>query len=169
MLMDRCLMCGKEAELDERGFCRDCGAKAETGLPPFNSPERKVYDQVDKIGRVPQKYERVDCLLPTWKIISALNSFYKFFKKGIIIICSISAVIWLLYCAVGSYQNGQDQLTASQNYLRGGGSAVVQAFNPHWEAIIAIILILIIGIFLAYLSQAVAKIVEKVTENDYKN
>lgn len=153
----RCKFCGKNAVLDNSGICQEC-----------ENEFSKQSTSRERAEATPQS-KRMHPLLPTWKIISAFNSFYKFFKTGGIIICSILAAGWLLYCMFGAASNEQDKIDAAQNYMSRGVVTAVQPFNPHWEVIVSIILILIGSLFLAYFSQAVAKVIEKITEIDYKD
>lgn len=176
--MGQCKLCGMTAALDKYGYCKECEKKIEesplgrntfqsnntsgqpvasiqrpSGAVPIDYTERKTLDRL----------EHEECFLPTHKIIQAFNNFYKFFKRGSISASIVLFVGWLIYAMYGLADDAARQSTEIESYAYGASQTLpVQGFNPHWEFLLTVALILILGLFLAYFSQAIAKIIEKV-------
>ena len=159
-LYGRCMLCGKNAVLDSSGICKEC----EKG-----NAEQSTSRKTKERNKATRHSKQAGALLPAGKIISAFNSFYKLFKIGGIIVCSVSTVIWIFNFVFGMLNNLAEKTEVAEETAQSGILSPFPSFNPHWEVLLATFLILIGCLLLAYLSQAVAKVIEKITESDYKN
>lgn len=176
-----CKICGNKTYLNENGICFDCVNGKEkpvnhrsTGIcrfcgetAPLNSDGtcEKCLTKFSK-GKIPIEEEQMldpseSCIISDHKIIRAFNRFYKFFHHGSIAVSIILYVGWFIYLPLGMANNAVQRQTEAQAYLN-GSVQVLPAFDPCWGVPISATLILILGLFLSYISAAIASQMSKV-------
>ena len=101
------------------------------------------------------------CCLTINDIICAFNRFYRFFHTWSKIISIATLVGWILYLIFGYADNLSQQNIAVENFARSGNQGLpMMSFNPHFEIAAFAILVLILGLFLSYVSAAIGKYFE---------
>ena len=108
------------------------------------------------------KNEAAKGKVPIWKIIRAFNRFYSFFHTGSITVSSVIFFGWMIALIFNFADSSARQLTDYESFS--SQATVTSYFNPHWNVLIIGILILIFGLFLSYISAAIAKSMERFKE-----
>lgn len=165
--MERCLLCGKESEVNEQGICHECAEKLGADQKQEQENPRKETTTAAKspYDYSPFEVKKEKCCISTNKLIKGLNKFYKFLHIGSILTSAIIFICWIFYLLFGNLNNLAEQTTAAESYARGAAQAMQNvSFNPHWNVPIIAILILIIGLFMSYILVAYCKWIELINK-----
>lgn len=125
MANNRCLFCGKVAELNEDKICSECAKSLNQD--GFSSEQNFNYSNDTN------SETNIRSKVPTQKIVNILDKFYYILKYSTIALCIIFFIYWLYTLLTGV---------------------------PEWNILIIGVSFLAGGLFTAYLTAAVSKIIE---------
>lgn len=147
----KCVSCGLTGFIDDKGYCEECTRKMEEAKIKKEQREKEEIAKIDRIRYDKEKFENegTTCAVSKDGLIRAFNHFYKFFHTGSIVTSVSIVVVWFFYWLVGSADYTSNQAI----YVQG-------SFNPHVEALAYAALILILGLFLSYISAAICRWIE---------
>lgn len=152
--MERCLFCGKESNVNEQGVCPECAKQLHNKpLPPIDAP-KSPYEQN------PFQVAKFHCKLTVNRVAKKFDSFYKFFHFTSIATGITVLVGWIIYFLWEFADSGARKSIATESFASGAKNINYVPFTPRWEIPLTAILIIIFGLLLSYICEAIGKYFE---------